>query len=233
MRKTDKSCVRIRASLDYKKQLVRVALGTHVLQPNDGGGMNDPSNGYEAIAAEFIGRRGAQPGIGIGASTVRQWATMVKAGGAVLDLGCGPGYPLTQILVDAGLAVSAVDASPTMVAEFRARFPAVPIECNSAERSNYFGRKFDGVLAWGLIFLLAPAAQEQVIQKVASALTPGGQFVFTAPPNVLVWRDAMTDQRSESLGADAYRRLLEASGLIVGQETEDEGENHYYMAIKP
>jgi hypothetical protein len=43
----------------------------------------------------------------------------------------------------------------------------------------------------------------------------------------------MTGQRSESLGAPAYRRLLEAGGLVLSGETEDEGANHYYMALKP
>ena len=120
-----------------------------------------------------------------------------------------------------------------MVAEFQARFPASPVECNAAERSNFFGREFDGVVAWGLLFLLQPPAQAQVIHKVARALAQGGRFVFTAPPHVCEWSDSMTGQRSESLGAEAYRRLLETGGLELTGETDDEGDNHYYMAFKP
>lgn len=194
--------------------------------------MSDESNGYEAIAAEYIAGRGARPGVGIGVSQVREWAKSVRPDGAVLDLGCGPGYPITQILVEAGLAVHAVDASPTMVAKFQTRFPAVPVECNTAEKSSFFGRKFDGVIAWGLLFLLQPPAQVHVIGKVASALVPGGRFVFTAPPVICEWSDAMTGQRSESLGAEAYRRLLEAGGLSLSGETEDDGANHYYNSIR-
>ena len=195
--------------------------------------MSDASNGYEAIAAEFIAGRGSRPGIGVGVRTVEEWAKTIRRGGAVLDLGCGPGYPITQILVDAGLAVHAVDASPTMLARFRARFPAVPVECNTAERSEFFGREFDGVIAWGLLFLLEPVAQAQVIGKAASALVRGGRFLFTAPLQVCEWSDGMTGRRSESLGAEAYRRLLETNGLVLSGETDDEGANHYYMACKP
>jgi SAM-dependent methyltransferase len=171
--------------------------------------MSDESNGYESIAAEYIAGRGSRAGVGIGVGEVREWAKTVRPRGAVLDLGCGPGYPITQLLVDAGLAVHGVDASPTMVAKFQSRFPSVPVECNTAERSNFFGREFDGVIAWGLLFLLQPAAQARVISKVATALAPGGQFVFTAPPQICEWSDAMTGQRSESLGTEAYRRFLE------------------------
>jgi SAM-dependent methyltransferase len=197
--------------------------------------MSDDSNGYEAIAAEFIAARGS-PGArhpGIGVSTVRKWASTLRSGGAVLDLGCGSGYPITQLLVEAGLAVHAVDASPSMVAAFRTRFPGVPVECNDVVKSSFFGREFDGVVAWGLLFLLPPDAQAQLIAKVGHALTPGGQFLFTAPRQHCEWSDTMTGLLSTSLGSESYRRLLETAGLELIGEMEDEGENHYYVASRP
>ena len=197
--------------------------------------VSDTSNGYDAIAAEFIGGRGdvKTRGIAVGVRAVQAWAKTLKPGSAVLDLGCGPGDPITHVLVDAGLAVYGVDASPRMVAAFRERFPGVPVECNTVEESNFFGRQFDGVIAWGLVFLLEPRVQAQLIGKIAHALVPDGRFLFTAPPQACEWRDAMTGQRSESLGAVAYRRLLGEAGLVVINETDDEGDNHYYMSLKP
>ncbi len=88
-----------------------------------------------------------------------------------------------------------------MVAAFRERFPGVPIEQNTVESSEFFDRTFNGVLAWGLLFLLKPLAQALVIEKVAGALRPGGRFLFTAPHEPLEWLDAMTDRQSQSLGA--------------------------------
>lgn len=195
--------------------------------------MSDASNGYDGIAAEFIAGRGNRKthDMAVGVRVVRAWAKTVKPGGAVLDLGCGPGDPMTRVLVDAGLAVYAVDASPRMVAEFRTRFPAVPIECNSVEKSDFFGREFDGVIAWGLLFLLEPVIQAQLIKRVARILSPNGRFLFTATGDPCEWNDAMTGQPSVSLGADAYRQLLKMSGLELIDETEDEGENHYYLAL--
>jgi hypothetical protein len=120
-----------------------------------------------------------------------------------------------------------------MVAAFRTRFPDVPVECNDVTRSDFFGREFDGVIAWGLLFLLRPEAQAQLIDKVGHALVRGGQFLFTAPRELCEWSDSMTGLLSVSLGAERYRRLLEAAGLVLIDEMEDEGDNHYYRAARP
>ena len=194
----------------------------------------DGSNGYEGIANIYVAGRGTRPLVGdaIGATIVRAWSQAFAPGATVLDLGSGPGEPSTRILQEAGLATYAIDASPTMVAAFRERFPDVPIERNTVEASEFFGRTFDGVLAWGLLFLLEPAAQVLVIEKVARALEPGGRFLFTAHTQPLEWLDAMTGRRSQSLGAPAYERLLRGAGLTWVGEAQDEGENHYYFVEK-
>lgn len=93
-----------------------------------------------------------------------------------------------------------------MVAAFRERFPGVPIEKNTVEASAFFDRTFDGVLAWGLLFLLKPIAQALVIEKVAGALNPRGRFPFTTPKEPLEWLDAMAGRLSQSLGSPFYER---------------------------
>ena len=194
----------------------------------------DDSNGYEGIASIYIAGRGTRPLVGdaIGAAIVEAWAQAFPPGATVLDLGCGPGEPSTRILQEAGLATYAVDASPAMVAAFRERFPGVPIEQDTVEASAFFNRTFDGVLAWGLLFLLEPAAQTLVIEKVARALNPGGRFLFTATREPVEWLDGMTDRPSQSLGAQTYERLLRDAGLTWVAEAQDEGENDYYFVEK-
>lgn len=193
---------------------------------------DDGSNGYEAIADIYIAGRGSRSGRAIGAAVVKAWAETFPAGATVLDLGSGPGEPGTRILQEAGLMTYAVDASPAMVAAFRERFPDVPIERNTAESSEFFNRTFDGVLAWGLLFLLDAAAQAVVIEKVARALQPHGRFLFTAPRQPMEWLDGMTGCRSESLGEHVYERSLRDAGLAWVASAEDEGGNHYYFAEK-
>jgi len=192
--------------------------------------MTDGSNGYEAVARDFIAARLRNPAIGV--ATIREWAATVRPNGSVLDLGCGSGFPITEVLIESGFDVYAVDASPAMVDAFRARFPNVPVECTTAQVSNFFGRTFDGILAWGLMFLLEAEDQEKLIAKVSRALNPDGRFVFTAPSQVCEWVDVMTGEPSRSLGVARYRRLLERESMVLIDESVDEGENHYYFAMR-
>ncbi|MFL5616330.1 MAG: class I SAM-dependent methyltransferase [Gemmatimonadaceae bacterium] len=189
---------------------------------------DDPSNGYEAIAHLFAS--GAVRGSPIGVAAVRRWAATLPHGSDVLDIGCGTGFPISQTLIDCGHHVYGVDASPTMIAAFRQRFPEAPAECASVESSQFFHRQFDGIVAWGLMFLLEPETQRALIPQVARALKPGGRLLFTSPKEVGEWLDNMTRRPSYSLGYDAYRRMIVGAGLEIVGEDLDEGRNYYYLS---
>ena len=194
--------------------------------------MMDRSNGYEDVAAEFLAGRGRAPSTAVGTTEVREWARTLPGGAAVIDLGCGSGLPITKVLVDEGLTVYAIDAAPSFVVAFRNNLPKTPVACEAIEESTFFNRMFEGVVAWGLIFLLPAEEQRRFIQRVARILGPGGRLLFTSCAEPLVWNDAMTGLESRSLGAVEYRRQLLAVGLRVICEYEDEGENHYFDAVK-
>jgi cyclopropane fatty-acyl-phospholipid synthase-like methyltransferase len=135
-------------------------------------------------------------------------------------------------LIERGFKVYGVDASPTIVAAFRARFPSVPVECTDVEDSDFFARTFDGVIAWGLFFLLDEEVQRRLIKKAACVLQSGGRLLFTAPKECGSWPDVMTGRSQFSLGYEEYRKALEAEGLFLVGTHRDEGDNHYYAAQK-
>jgi SAM-dependent methyltransferase len=194
----------------------------------------DRSNGYESVSTEFLARRGnpATRSIGIGVNEVRKWARTLPPGSSIIDLGSGPGFPITAVLVEEGLDVFAVDAAPSFVAAFQRNLPGIPILCEAVTASKFFDRTFDAVLAWGLIFLLPVEEQHRLIQRFADILTPGGQLLFTAPAKAAVWTDIMTELESVSLGAEEYRKVLEIAGLQIRAEYEGQGENHHFEAFK-
>jgi cyclopropane fatty-acyl-phospholipid synthase-like methyltransferase len=126
----------------------------------------DLSNGYESVSEEFLARRGdsGTRSIAIGVKEVRNWAKVLPRGSSVIDLGCGPGFPITVVLVEEGLQVFGVDAAPSFVAAFQRNLPCTPIVCESVLESRLFDRTFDAVLSIGLMFLLKAEEQHHLIR---------------------------------------------------------------------
>ncbi len=190
--------------------------------------MDDKTNGYEAIAVAFTRARDRS----IGPRVVKEWAKGLVPGTCVLDLGCGFGAPISEVLLEEGFEVNGVDASATMVAKFRERFPGVRVECCPVEESRFFDRTYDAVVAWGLLFLLPAETQRSLIGKVAGVLNRGGRFLFTSPKEPIFWLDGMTDLPSVSLGHDAYVAEMAAHGMELEGNEVDEGGNYYYFGRK-
>ena len=181
---------------------------------------------WEAIAMEFVAARST-----IGSDVVRQWAKNLRPGSDVVDIGCGSGAPVSQVLVDEGCCIFGIDASPTLLSMFKRRFPAAPAACEPVERSLFFSQKFDGAVAVGLLFLLPEEAQRSLIKKVGTILKPDGRFLFSAPQDPCEWPDRQTGQVSRSLGMATYERLLRDAGLRLERCYFDEGGNHYVAAV--
>ena len=66
--------------------------------------------------------------------------------------------------------------------------------------------------------------EQLALDRTARAGTCRGSFVG--------WADLSTGRKSVSLGRDAYLGLVEDAGLTLVAEHDDEGENHYYEAIR-
>lgn len=190
---------------------------------------DDPSNGWDLVAPQFIqGRQHSR----IGVREVTAWARELPPGTKVLDLGCGFGVPLSEALINQGLNVYGIDASPTLIAEFRKRFPDSDARCEAVEASDFHGIEFDGVIAIGLMFLLSRESQLQLIGKVAKSLKKGGKFLFTAPYQICTWKDLLTGRESVSLGRDAYLAAFRENDLVLMAEFSDDGENHHFAVVR-
>jgi len=195
---------------------------------NPGGGV-PKSSGWESVAGWFIQH---SAGSTVGARFVELWTQEFPPGASVLDVGCGAGSPRSEALMRKGVQVYAVDASPTLAAAYKNRFPDAQVACEVVEESPLFGIRFDAILAWGLVFLLPPDEQRRLLGRLVAALKPGGRLLFTAPKQNCTWNDATTGQPSVSMGSESYKALLSSLGAPVVFEHEDEGQNHYHGARK-
>lgn len=187
--------------------------------------MEDAKTAYESHAHKFLQVRDQSM---VGSQVVAEWTRTLDDKAAVLELGCGGGYPITRVLQNEELTLWAVDSSPTLVETFQSRFPDVPVQCASVQEFDFFNRSFDAVVAVGLLFLLPETDQVQLIKRVSDVLVSGGRFLFTAPLEIGDWRDINTGSECVSLGEVTYERLLRENQLQLLSTPTDVGGNNYF-----
>jgi len=99
----------------------------------------------------------------------------------VLDLGCGPGRPVAQHMVERGLRVTGVDSSPTMILFCRERLPDQEWIVADMRRLA-LGRRFDGILAWDSFFHLDHDDQRRMFAIFADHASVGTVLMFNTGP---------------------------------------------------
>lgn len=178
---------------------------------------------YRRHARAWAAARGAEPGSEAG--WLARFAGLLPSGGAVLDIGCGPGAPMAQNLRARGHPVFGVDSSPEMIALFRANLPDAEADvCDM--RALDLGRRFDGVIAWDSFFHLTPEDQRGMFAVFRRHSKAGALLMFTSGPAA---GEAIGILEGEelyhaSLDVDEYQRLLTGNGYaLIDHVAEDAG----------
>ena len=95
---------------------------------------------------------------------------------SVLELGCGPGVPVLQLLLDGGARVVANDLSTKQVEMARARFPAAELVAGDMTALAFGPGRFDGVVSFYTLFHLPRAKLRAMLARIHGWLRPGGLF---------------------------------------------------------
>ncbi len=169
---------------------------------------------YERHAQEFDRDRAT------GSFFERPWLTRFTAelspGASVLDVGCGPGAPITRYFSECGFAVTGIDSSPSMIQRCRRRLPTAEWHVVDMRRM-VLDRRFDGIIAWDSLFHLSADDQRPMFARFAAHARPGAVLMFTSGTTQ---GEAIGSYCGEplyhaSLDPEEYRRLLGASGFSV------------------
>lgn len=136
--------------------------------------------------------------------------------GSLLDLGCGLGN-LSLAAARSGCRVTAIDACANAVADLGARASrdALPVEAHQADLRDWTpDRTYDSVACIGLLMFFEPAVARRALERVQSAVAPGGIAVV----NVLVEGTtylAMFDPAGHHLFGEAELREAFAGWTVL------------------
>jgi len=146
-------------------------------------------------------------------------------GATVLDLGCGPGQPVAQHMVEHGLRVTGVDSSPMMIAFCCDRLPDQ--EWIVADmRQLALGRRFDGILSWDSFFHLDHDDQRRMFAIFADHACVGTVLMFNTGPQ---HGEGVGEFRGDplyhaSLAPAEYQALMARFGFRVLQHAINDAE---------
>jgi SAM-dependent methyltransferase len=98
---------------------------------------------------------------------------------SILELGCGPGIPITRLLLDQGAHVLANDISPEQIklAKVANRSPRATFVGGDMAALSLPAASFDGVVCFFTLFHLPRAEQKPMLSKIHEWLKPGGLLV--------------------------------------------------------
>jgi SAM-dependent methyltransferase len=147
---------------------------------------------------------------------IDRFVSLLPAGAAVLDLGCGGGKPVAFSMVTHGVHVTGVDSSPTMISLCRERMPDQRWVLADM-RSLSLGRRFEGVPAWDSFFHLKHDDQRAMFPIFGAHAASGGILMFNAG---LGHGEGVGSYRGDplyhaSLGDAEYRSLLNDAGFAL------------------
>lgn len=191
--------------------------------------MIDQGKSYDLIAEEFAKMRNS---FNTEQTYVDLFLQMLPKSASILDVGCGSGYPIASYIINKGYRLTGVDSSKKLLAIAERNCPAM--RCIFGDlRTIKFAENFDGIIEWWALFHLPKAAHENMIQRFASWLKPGGILQFTTGDSAYEeMHNDMLDQELwfYSLAPDKYERYLEQNDFKIIFCENDQPQHLVWMA---
>ena len=135
-------------------------------------------------------------------------------GSEILDVGCGSGDPIARYILEKGLALTGIDASPSLIDICKGKFP----HCDwiaADMRGLDLARTFDGILVWHSMIHLTPEDQVRTFPVLRRHARSGTILMFTSGHShgevIGQWRGEPLYHGS--LDPNEYAALLMANGF--------------------
>ena len=133
--------------------------------------------GYDRIAERYLESKDADDPAPLAA--LEEMARSLPPAAAVLDLGCGPGVPVTRWLARRGYTVTGVDISAQQLELARQQVPGATFLKADMAALDFPPATFDAVVAFYSIIHVPRGEQPALLRRVHGWLKPGGPFLAT------------------------------------------------------
>lgn len=154
---------------------------------------------------------------------VIDFAKGIPSGGQILDVGCGTGYPIAAWFVEHGYNVTGIDVVKNMI-DYAKQLKLQNAKFFHSDLLDYqTSEKFDGIVAFDVLFHLSIEQQLPALTRLVKMLKPNGSILFTHGKINGEITGKMFDETFyySSLKTSEYVKHAESLGLNVTTLIED------------
>lgn len=181
---------------------------------------------YDEIAQVYLANRARLKS----GKYVQKLLKLLPRNATVLDLGCGAGVPVDDILSKAGHQVTGIDISPEQIGIARKHCPQGEYgvaDIMTLQKGDYL---VDAVISFYTWFYIPRNKQQERLEVVASWLPKGGKLLITMGDREFEGEHALYGARMwvSQYGTAKNRRMVEEAGFEIMLDELDNsgGERH-------
>jgi len=154
-------------------------------------------------------------------------------GDHVLEIGPGPGLT-TDLLLELGSQVTAIEIDPDLAAKLGVRLPAVEVVQGDAITTALPDVRYSAVTCFSMLHHMeSPDDQDRLFARLYDLLRPGAALLGTDPLDTEFIREAHIDDTCVLVDPDTLVDRLQAAGF-TGASVVQAGEHQFrFTATRP
>jgi len=188
--------------------------------------MKQVLSAYESLGKKYLDYRSELKSD----AYVRAFSKKLKKSATVLDVGCGAGLPVDDILTKDGHIVMGLDLSPSLISLARRLVPAASYTVTDMRNLACGEYKVDGVVCLYAIFHIPRSEHKRMLETFASFLPIGGWMLISLGDRAYEGVHEMygVTSYSSQWGSVENRRIVESAGFKIEVEefATSSGERH-------
>lgn len=152
----------------------------------------------------------------------------------VLDVGCGAGEPVDDLLVKWGYEVEGIDLSPSLITHARRAVPEASFNVKDMQDLSMAEYRVDAIVCLYALFHISRALHKKMIKIFATYLPVGGAMLISMGDRAFEGNHKMygVESFSSQYGSERNKEIIESVGFkIVETDMAKSGGECHQMII--
>ena len=185
---------------------------------------------YDTIAGTYLANRDRLKS----GKYVQQLLKYLPKNSTILDLGCGAGVPVDDVLLKAGHEVIGIDISSEQIKLARKNCPRGQFMVSDIQDLQMGEYQVEAIISFYTIFHVPREEQGELLKKLASFLPEGGLLLITMGDREFEGEHVLHGEKmwSSQFGTAKNRKMVEGAGFrVITDELDTSGGERHQVLV--